>query len=321
MKIRPFEPTDEEYAAVIALWNAVWPDELETVEEIKHNDASRNPERFFQRIVMEEGGTLPAYGLYVEPEWTHLPGKYGVKVLVHPDHRRRGLGSRMYEYILDQLAPRDPVKLTAGTREDQVGALAMLAKHGFKQVMRAPVSHLDVAAFDATPFETRARQVRDSGIAIRNISEIAPEDPEWQRKVYDTDWELSQDIPTTDPLTRQPYDVWCRNVYDSPGFKPESLWVALDGDRWVGMSQLWHSQATGDKLYQGITGVARSHRRRGIAIALKLKTIEFAREHGAKIIETDNEENNPMYQINLILGFTPQPGWLDFERPWDGVME
>jgi hypothetical protein len=32
------------------------------------------------------------------------------------------------------------------------------------------------------------------------------------------------------------------------------------------------------------------------------------------IIETDNEENNPMYQLNLQLGFAPQPAELDFHK-------
>lgn len=33
-----------------------------------------------------------------------------------------------------------------------------------------------------------------------------------------------------------------------------------------------------------------------------------------KFIETDNEENNPMYQINMKLGFEPLPAWVDYEK-------
>jgi hypothetical protein len=32
------------------------------------------------------------------------------------------------------------------------------------------------------------------------------------------------------------------------------------------------------------------------------------------LIETYNEENNPMYALNLALGFKPQPAWLEFEK-------
>jgi hypothetical protein len=40
----------------------------------------------------------------------------------------------------------------------------------------------------------------------------------------------------------------------------------------------------------------------------------FAQEIGAKFIETNNEEHNPMYQLNLQLGFQPQSADLDMEK-------
>ena len=67
-------------------------------------------------------------------------------------------------------------------------------------------------------------------------------------------------------------------------------------------------------LEQGITGVRRAYRRMGLATALKLRTLDYAKAHGAKFIRTDNEENNPMYQLNLDLGFRPKPGFLVYEK-------
>ena len=57
------------------------------------------------------------------------------------------------------------------------------------------------------------------------------------------------------------------------------------------------------------------------ATALKLETIRAAREAGVRLIQTDNEENNPMFDLNLKLGFQPQPGYLFFERAWEGAMD
>ena len=74
------------------------------------------------------------------------------------------------------------------------------------------------------------------------------------------------------------------------------------------------NDADTEKIDTGLTGVIRSHRRRGIAMALKVQALEFARQRGFQTVMTDNEEKNPMYQLNLKLGFKPKPAWIDFEK-------
>jgi hypothetical protein len=52
--------------------------------------------------------------------------------------------------------------------------------------------------------------------------------------------------------------------------------------------------------------------------------IAYAQQRGATRIVTNNEENNPMYQINVKLGFKPTPAWLELHKrltPTDGVGE
>ena len=67
-------------------------------------------------------------------------------------------------------------------------------------------------------------------------------------------------------------------------------------------------------LNVGVTGVLPSHRRNGIATALKLKTIQYAIDYGAVTLKTGNEENNPMYDLNMALGFKPKPAWLSLRK-------
>ncbi len=51
--------------------------------------------------------------------------------------------------------------------------------------------------------------------------------------------------------------------------------------------------------------------------ALKLSGFAYAREQGVRTIATDNEERNPMYAINLKLGFEPRPAWLAFTKTFE----
>ena len=99
-----------------------------------------------------------------------------------------------------------------------------------------------------------------------------------------------------------------------PDYIPEGYFLALDGDRYVGMSSLWNRRVKKGEVYTKLTGVVRSHRRRGIATALKVRAHEFAKSIGAEVVVTDNEENNPMYDLNVRLGFKPMPAWLLFRK-------
>ena len=68
------------------------------------------------------------------------------------------------------------------------------------------------------------------------------------------------------------------------------------------------------KGWTGSLGVLREFRREGIATALKIKAIEILLKKGVTEIRTDNEENNPMYKINVALGFEPVPFSLDYSK-------
>lgn len=312
--LRPFEPNDSEYQAAVAVENAVWPEFPDTVEHWKHNDHTRPPQYLYQRYVAVVEGQVVGVGSCSEPWWSIKPGKFHVQLSVLPDFRGRGIGAAFYELVLQELADRKPTLLTTETRENQEAALRFLARLNFETVMRAPVSYLDLTRFDPNPFVHYADRAKAQGIVIRPLSELSAEDPEWKRKYWELDWEIMQDVPAPDPPTRIPLEEYEPRFFGHPHFLPEGQFIALEGAQWVGMSGLWRPEAEPHKLVTGLTGVRRGHRRRGIAMAMKLAAIDFARGCGVTQIETDNEEGNPMFQINLRLGFEPAPALLIMEK-------
>jgi RimJ/RimL family protein N-acetyltransferase len=170
-----------------------------------------------------------------------------------------------------------------------------------------------VPAFDPTPYAGLEDRLRAGGITIATLRDLAA-DPNRDRKLYDLEWELQQDVPAAEDLTRADFEKWLEVTIQAPMCLPNGYLVAVEGDKYVGMSNLWGDRAS-DMLYTGLTGVKRSHRRRGIATALKVRAIAFARANGNPIIKTNNEINNrPMLSINERLGFVPQPAWIQFEK-------
>jgi ribosomal protein S18 acetylase RimI-like enzyme/predicted GNAT family acetyltransferase len=318
MQIQLFTPDDVSYQQLCKVHNAAWPENKNTPEQWKYADAARKPELFFERYVAYVDGQMVAWGTVTQHAWSFQEGKYGFYGAVHPEYRRRGIGSRLYEQLCAAVMAEGASKLVAETREDQPDGLRFLEKRGFQRAMRYPISELAVAAFDFARFQATVDAVLASGIVIKPLSALQTEEPEWKQKSYDLEWELLKDVPSPDPLTPTGVEQYEKEILGNPDFMPEAYYVALDGTEYVGMSNLWRDPANLKRLNTGLTGVKRSHRRRGIATALKVHGIRFAQAYGAEIIETGNEENNPMYQLNLQLGYQPKPAWMDFIRELNG---
>ena len=320
MTIRGFKKTEDEYRAVLDISNTLWPDEKQGLAEFKHEDASRDPKYTHERFVGEVDGKIVASGMYADCTWSHVPGKYLVFVEVHPDHHKRGYGRQFYDFLMGELAGGDADTLMTWTRDDKPDYVRFLTKRGYEFAMRYAVSRLDVEALDLSEFDWTPGKMKELGIEILCLTELAEINSEWKRGWYDLGWELFQDVPSVDEVTRPTFERWCKR-FESPGYRMNMHWFACDGDRLVGYSGLWLSEADPEKIYTGLTGVVRSHRRKGIATALKVHGFSRAKEHGAKFIETDNEENNPMFDLNMRLGFRPVPAWTEYRRPFGGAAE
>ena len=314
--IRPFTYSDQDYAAVIAIHNAVWPDQSDTIEAWKYRDRVRNQQYFYQPLLVEAAEQPVAMGHSMETPWSYRPGKYALGITVHPDYQRRGIATMVYAYMMTKLGERDlpPTLLISNTREDKAQSIRFLQQRGFQQVMRAPMSRLDVTAFDGSRFAAVVAKVKAAGIAIHSVAELVTFDPDHRHKLYELDWQCTLDEPLPDAPTKPTFEEYTNHVFEHPRFIPEAYFVAIDNREYVGLSELSRNLSKPTELNTGFTAVLGSHRRRGIATALKACAIAYAQHHGYQAIKTGNEENNPMFTINLTLGFTPEPAWLDFQK-------
>lgn len=321
--VRPFNPTEEEYQAIVDVYNADWPDDPATTSTWQHEDEKRDKRYLFLRYVVEADGKIVAEGCYGEDDWSYVPGKYFFAFSMHPDHQGELLQQAIYAYVLEQLASCEPAptSLWGYSREDRPVRNEFLLANGFKQAMREPRSILDLTTFDHSRFEGAEEKAREKGLELTSLADYATLDPDWQHKYWEACSEIERDVPSTDPVTPPPFDEFVKRC-EHPHFRADAQFVAIDKhgsddpNAWevVALSQLGVDPNIQEKVHTWLTGVRRAYRRMGLATALKLRAIKFAQTHGARYIETDNEENNPMYGINMTLGFEPQPAWLEFQK-------
>lgn len=324
VKILPFDYSDSDYAAAVAVHNAVWPEFQETVADWKRWDGQRQPQYIFRRFLARwgEAGQVVAEGVYMHTFWAFHPQRFLVDINVHPDYQGCGIGSAIYAYFMAELASYDPISLEVQTHADRHGALRFLEKQGgYELKTRMRVSHLDLNQFEPERFAAVVQRVQASGITIRPIGELLATDPDCRRKLFDMTQAVQQDIPWHETFTQQTYEFWVQRFDGSAATRLDDAYlVALDGERYVGVTMLFRSEATDAKLYTGLTGVLREYRRRGVAMALKVRSLSQAQatrrtaDGRRPIVATDNEESNPMFDINLKLGFVPQPDRLVFVK-------
>jgi len=312
--IRPFDWSDEDYGVIIDIANAVFPDELDLPELLKHRDNARDQNYMLERVVLEVDGNPVGSCSFGQSMWTPLPGKFWIYVQVHPDHQRRGYGKAIYDHVVGVLSEKEPTIFDSWAREDKADAVSFLMQRGYEQVMRGQNSRLTLAEFDPSKFEDVVDRVRELGIRIVPLAELKESDPDWRKKLWELEWVLSLDVPEIDEPKKREFEVYCRQTFDKPTFYPAGFFVALDGDEYVGVSMLELNLADPTKLQTDLTGVIRSHRRKGIATALKVHALTKARSTEAEYLDTDNEEKNPMYTLNVKLGFKPIAGWLHMRK-------
>ncbi len=320
LHIRPFDyDSDADYEARARIHNLVWRDLPESIEEITENyRISRQEPYIRERFLGEVDSQAVAFGTYGQTPWALVPGKYGLDIEVIPEMRRQGLGKQMLAYLTEHLSHRDPAPThyLAGTREDQTDALAWLQKLGYQWRMRYPRSMLYVPDFDFEKFTPSIAAAEAKGFRLVSLSTLRKEDPDWKQKFYELTDTLEQDVPSPDPPTSQPLEEFERYL-SHPSFCFDGQFIAVDTSNgtWAASSGVGYALADPKLLWTYLTGTRREYRRKGLAMALKTLAVGFARAYGAERIETDNEENNPMYTLNMHLGYKPLPAWADYERP------
>lgn len=315
MTIRPFDFSEADYAARVAIGNAVYPDYTDTIDELKFGDSNKDPKLKIARFFAEVDGKPVGLASYSQSLDMYHPQKFGISISVLPPWQGQGIGKALYEQVLAELEPHEPILVRSHAREDHERAVRFVTDRGFTEAMRDWESRFNPQTFDRAPFAPLLEQALAGGLTIQSIAELRESDPDWKQKLYELDWTITLDMPTTDTLTEPGFAHFEKNTLGHPSFLPEGWFIARDGDRYVGESALWTSLGEPGICYVGATGVRREYRRRGIATALKLVAADWAKAAGVRQVRTWNaQQNRAMLAINEAMGFEKIPAWISYEK-------
>ena len=222
-----------------------------------------------------------------------IPGSAFAMVRVRPASRGRGVGTALLEAARAESRNGGFEQLWGRVHEPDAESLAFVAKRGF------------------------AERMRDMEVALR----IAPGDGEQSPGIVElTDDHLDgayavvvEAVPEMAvPMDAEapPFDVWVERHKRGLAV----AFVALDEGEVVGFAAVYADDGVPGRLENGLTAVLKSHRRRGLALALKRAEIAWAAEHGYTEMRTSSVEANiGMRAVNERLGYRPLPAWIVVE--------
>ena len=314
LEMREFDPTH--YPRLSEIYNGNYPDYPRSIDEWRTRDESVDRSKYYlRRYAFQERKAVVGFGVISHVTDMFHPHKFWISILVDPLSQGRGIGSAIYEKLSGELAKLGAVMAWAGSREDLPRLSTFYRKRGFEEKQIAWESRLDVAAVDVEKFREYPEKALRQGIEFTNLAAERQDDQNSLRRLYELVQLVSADMPSPAPFTPISYEQWEAFELKNPNLLPEGYMIAKDGEKYVGLSTVWRIEKEPRGLVQGNTGVRREYRGRGIAVALKLRVIDFARKNGYEKLKTWNASNNaPMLAVNTKLGFKREVGWITLEK-------
>ncbi len=153
-RTRDFEP--EDYARLSEILHSVYPEYHRSPEELRFEDEMFDRKKYMLKrysVVEPDHTGVIATGEYRHNPTMFHPQKFQLGIFVDPAWQRRGIGSSLYNRIMEELNSLKAITLRLNVREDKSESLSFLEKRGFKERMRAWESRLPVQDFDPAPFE------------------------------------------------------------------------------------------------------------------------------------------------------------------------
>lgn len=316
LTFRGFGPSD--YERYVEILNANFPDYLVSVGEQRSRDENVDRSRYLLKrfaCLDERTDTIVGFGRIGNVLDMYHPQKFMINVYVDPQYRRMGVGGAIFDKLLHELADLDAQVAWTMNKEDLPGQREFFQKRGFLEKRRDWESRLDLLTFQPEKFRGYATKMTEQGISFTTLAEVMQAGEDSMRKLHDLVQHIVADMPRQADFTPVPYDQWKLLLSSSPRIVPEGFLIARHGSEFVGESDILRNEKAPRTLSQGDTGVRREFRSRGIATALKLKVIEFAKSSGYETIETWNDSTNAaMLAVNTKLGFKRKVGWILMEK-------
>lgn len=202
-------------------------------------------------------------------------------------------------------------QLSIWTRSDKAARRETLESLGYQVIQTAPSSRLDLQTFDADRFKSKVDACPFAVVPIRSFEDRGID---WVPLLYKTTLEIARDVPDPHDFEPMPFEEYREMLKNPVVYDTRLMFAAMDGEEIIGYTRVTPYKGDPTQVATGLSGVLRAYRRQGVVTKLKLTAIQALKQLGYKTVRTENDITNPMYQLNLDLGFEWEWDWMQYDR-------
>lgn len=275
--IRNYRPIDfDKYVQLISEAEKLEPTGRVTLPQILAENLQRpnySPER--DLFIVETAENIVGYG-GVEPEL--LIGRVILNCLIHPDHRRRGLATKLFGYATHRAKELGVKVAHVNIAQDNIAAKIVLSKLGFRFVRRFLQLRLDMA-------KLRWQDINQGALQCRHL-QPGEEDKltQIQNRSFAVTWGFNPN--SVEEIS------YCTNLSRC---SPEDVILACDGDKVIGYCwtrTIYEAGMNGRKGQIFMLGVDSDYRGRGIGKGVLLAGLFYLKSKGFQVAELTVDSRN-----------------------------
>ena len=310
--------TDEEFKELARIDNLVNHDSINHPDDDKREWKIRDKTLIKDRLLLYQNSQLIGVMYYSQGRENNNRTTF-FTLNIDPAYNTQKTKKLLYNRMIEEIASFSSNKILTSVYEhpNYDSVKQFLIDNQFKLVQTNREYSCDITKIDIEKYQPLIKKLKSEGIKFYDSKEEMLDWPDHYKKLEQLTWAYSQDFPIPDGVehTRSPFERYMKEInnYYENCYGAEI--VAVKDGEYIGSTDLEvYYKTEPHKAWTGGLGVLKEFRRRGIATALKIKAIERLLGRGVKEIRTDNEENNPMYKINVALGFEPVPFSLEYMK-------
>jgi len=320
-ELRVRESADADLDRIVEFFNRFGPPAQWTAPAAARHAESAAPEPNRLRLIVED--TSPAIvgvgaasdgGLFRAGD-----GSWRLNLRIDPAWRRRGIGVSLLRRLEAHARSKGAPRLITAVRGNEPDGARFAEHQGYRAFHERIDASLDVPTFDASAFADPDDTAGSAGIRLATYGELLAENAgdveRFQRRMLPAIWEIARDVPapTPWPETPPPFEQAKRMFFEGPGIDPETSIIALRDGTIVGITVT--AVKENGAAYTNFTGVARTERGKGIALAMKLRALRALKRRGVQLFSSTNDEQNAaMRGINRRLGYVPDAPTVMYEK-------